>query len=62
MPKTDKIFKMGELFCGAGGIALGAKLASDENIIKIKHTWANDIERSACDTYYTIYAQMSLIM
>lgn len=51
MPKTDKIFKMGELFCGAGGIALGAKLASDENTIKIKHTWANDIERSACDTY-----------
>ncbi|MEK5230496.1 DNA cytosine methyltransferase [Lysinibacillus sp. FSL K6-0232] len=47
-------FLKGELFCGPGGIALGAKNAliekSDE-IYKIKHVWANDRDESSCDTF-----------
>lgn len=38
------IFKMGELFCGPGGIAKGAQLADigDPNW-GIVHAWANDL-------------------
>lgn len=50
----EKVFRLGELFCGAGGLALGAKKASVE-IEGIKycftHSWANDIDESACETY-----------
>ncbi|MDI3540734.1 MAG: (cytosine-5)-methyltransferase 1 [Thermosediminibacterales bacterium] len=48
------IFKKGELFCGPGGLALGAKQAhivSQGEEYKIEHVWANDIDRSACETY-----------
>ena len=44
------IFKLGELFCGPGGIALGASLAHAGNH-SIAHAWANDYDRSTCDTY-----------
>ena len=47
-------FKLGELFCGPGGIALGAKMAS-ENMnptdYRISHAWATDYDRDTCDTY-----------
>lgn len=49
------IFKMGELFCGPGGLALGAKKAAvyDQNgeLFKIEHVWANDNDKWACLTY-----------
>lgn len=49
------IFRKGELFCGPGGLALGAKWAkvTDENgnIYKINHAWAVDYCESACKTY-----------
>jgi DNA (cytosine-5)-methyltransferase 1 len=47
-------FRLGELFCGPGGLALGAKLArlpglpADE---VIEHVWATDCDRHACETY-----------
>lgn len=45
-------YKMGELFCGPGGIALGAHNAADEIPgIKIEHTWANDYDPTTADTY-----------
>lgn len=45
-------FKLGELFCGPGGIALGAKLAKiDNDSYQIKHLWANDIDKDTCETY-----------
>ena len=44
------IFKLGELFCGPGGIALGATTAHAGNN-SIEHAWANDYDRSTCDTY-----------
>ena len=48
------IFKLGELFCGPGGIALGARLASfnsGNEIYEIRHEWANDNHPDTCDTY-----------
>jgi len=47
-------FKMGELFCGPGGIALGAKQAKiqkDDELFSISHEWANDIDFDTCQTY-----------
>jgi DNA (cytosine-5)-methyltransferase 1 len=45
-------FKMAELFCGPGGLALGAikasKLVNGAEIIPV---WANDIDKSTCETY-----------
>lgn len=47
-------FKLAELFCGPGGLGLGALLASvSQNDITygIKPVWANDIDEDACKTY-----------
>lgn len=47
-----KKFKLGELFCGPGGLALGAITARIENPeYSIVHKWANDYDSSTCDTY-----------
>ena len=47
-----KKLKYSELFCGPGGMALGAKLASDSHPkIKIEHLWATDYDKDACRTY-----------
>lgn len=46
------IFRLGELFCGPGGLAYGATHADIGNDdFKIVHAWANDYDRSTCDTY-----------
>ena len=47
-------FKLGELFCGPGGIALGAKNAkyhTPTNTYSIKHAWATDYDSNTCETY-----------
>jgi len=44
------VLRLGELFCGPGGIALGAKLASVEGI-SIEHAWAVDYDKDSCETY-----------
>lgn len=47
-------FRLGELFCGPGGLSLGAKLArlpSSSREPIIKHVWASDCDRNACETY-----------
>ena len=45
-------FRLGELFCGPGGIAWGAAHADigDPNY-RIIHTWANDYDADTCSTY-----------
>ena len=43
-------FTLGELFCGPGGLALGATTASVKGM-KIVHAWANDYDRDTCNTY-----------
>lgn len=47
-------FRLGELFCGPGGLGLGASLASVENggeKYAISHAWANDFDKDSCATY-----------
>jgi len=48
-------FKLGELFCGPGGMALGAKLAdtiiSNDREYKISHVWGVDKDPNAISTY-----------
>lgn len=46
------IFKMGELFCGPGGIAYGATRAKVDGY-SIEHAWANDYDENTCETYRT---------
>lgn len=45
-------FRLGELFCGPGGIAWGAINADigNENF-RIVHQWANDYDADTCETY-----------
>lgn len=46
------IFKLGELFCGPGGLAWGATHADIGNPnFKITHAWANDYDENTCKTY-----------
>ena len=54
MSKNNVTYKLGELFCGPGGFALGAKEASVENngaTYQIEHTWATDHDLSSCETF-----------
>ncbi|MDR0373574.1 MAG: DNA cytosine methyltransferase [Nitrososphaerota archaeon] len=47
-------FRLGELFCGAGGLAWAAKttkISSNAINYTISHTWANDYNKDACETY-----------
>lgn len=45
-------YKLGELFCGPGGLAWGAVNAEIENKdYHIIHEWANDYDPSTCKTY-----------
>lgn len=49
-----RIFRLGELFCGPGGIGLGAVEAgaSNEGIeFLVKHEWATDYDYDTCETY-----------
>ena len=45
-------FRLGELFCGPGGIAWGATNAKIDNPdFRIVHQWANDYDENTCETY-----------
>ena len=46
------IYRLGELFCGPGGIAWGAMHADIDNPdFGIIHQWANDYDANTCATY-----------
>ena len=47
---TKQVFRLGELFAGAGGMALGAKQAKLDGG-RFSHVWVNDIDKDACDTF-----------
>ena len=52
--KSKKNFKLGELFCGPGGLAYGAFSAtSNDNLLGVEHVWANDYDFDTCLTYIT---------
>lgn len=49
---NNHIFKLGELYCGPGGLAYGALTSkSDDGTLSIKHAWANDYDHDTCLTY-----------
>lgn len=50
--RTSMIYRLGELFCGPGGIALGAHAAADSvSGVTVRHAWANDYDADTCATY-----------
>lgn len=49
---TIQTYRMGELFSGPGGMALGARLAAESvEGVELEHTWANDYDLDTCRTY-----------
>jgi len=54
MSKDKVVFKLGELFCGPGGLAWGAlhaKGIGKAKKYKIQPVWANDYDADSCETY-----------
>lgn len=54
MINNRKEFKIGELFCGPGGIAIGAEIANKSLVdlgVKLTHAWAVDYHPETIDTY-----------
>ena len=52
--KKEIKFKLAELFCGPGGLALGALRSfaqNNQSLFKINSVWANDIDSDTCETY-----------
>lgn len=46
------VFKLGELYCGPGGLACGAfKAKSNDGRYRVSHAWANDYDSDTCETY-----------
>lgn len=51
---SNSIFRLGELFSGPGGIALGAfssNAVGPFGSFSIEHAWATDYSKSTCETY-----------
>lgn len=45
-------FRLGELFCGPGGLAYGAiQSHSDNDAFDIEHSWSSDYDEDSCATY-----------
>ena len=60
----DKIYKLGELFCGPGGIALVAKNAviyDTDTRYSIKHVWASDYHPETCQTYQYNFHDVNVV-
>src|SRR3989338_6559514 len=52
--KTTSTFKLGELFCGPGGLGFGAiqtRVEKNGIVYSIKHEWASDYDIDSCETY-----------
>lgn len=48
------VFKLAELFCGPGGLALGtisSAVVKNGKHYSVKSVWANDIDKDSCKTY-----------
>ena len=49
---AEQYFRLGELFCGPGGLACGAiKSESQNGKYGIAHVWATDYDPDTCNTY-----------
>ena len=50
--QRETVYRMGELFCGPGGLALEAiKARSADGMHRVEHLWANDYDADTCETY-----------
>lgn len=50
----ETTFRLGELFCGPGGLALGAvrsAVKAGNKKYSISHAWASDYDQDTCETY-----------
>ena len=50
----SKNFRLGELFCGPGGIALGARMSKfkdGNDVYQITPAWASDYDKETCETF-----------
>ena len=56
MKNKSKIYKLGELFCGPGGFAEGARKTR-----VFEHVWANDIDPMACKTFQLNHPKTKVI-
>ncbi len=48
------VFTLGELFSGPGGLAKGAsnvEFVHNDELFRVNHGWANDIDSNSCQTY-----------
>lgn len=52
----DRIYKVGSLFAGIGGICLGFQQAKLDGIAGYELEWANEIDEYACETYRTNFS------
>lgn len=58
--KRYYLFRLGEFFCGPGGLALGAiqaKVNSKGITYAVKHAWASDYDPDSCETFKLNIAQ-----
>lgn len=47
-----EVYRLGELFCGPGGLACGAlRSTSNDGKLSLSHAWANDYDSDTCETY-----------
>lgn len=50
--QIENVFRLGELFCGPGGLACGAlRSKSKDGKLSVEHVWANDYDADTCETY-----------
>lgn len=52
--KKNNVFRLAELFCGPGGLGLGAvksRVVRNGSVSGVKSVWANDIDEDSCRTY-----------
>lgn len=52
----DRIYKVGSLFAGIGGICLGFQQAKLDGVAGYELEWANEIDEYACETYRTNFS------
>ena len=56
----NRVVRIGELFCGAGGTAHGAHISSYKGI-SYKHIWAIDNDKDACATFINNLPSVNII-
>ena len=57
------IFRLGELFCGPGGLACGAMNAQIENPnFRIVHQWANDYDEDTGTIFVRITQKLFIML